>query len=80
MPRVVDRAYAQMLCQNFLGLCPLPPTAPLNLTNWFARPKPSPLPPPKKPSGERVKVLHISDAHIDPRMLFVFQMSRVIGP
>ncbi|KAJ3489575.1 hypothetical protein NLI96_g2003 [Meripilus lineatus] len=57
----------QMLCQNFLGLCPLPPTTPLNLTGWFAKPKPDPLPLPKQPSGKRLKVLHISDAHIDPR-------------
>ncbi|KAF8204403.1 Metallo-dependent phosphatase [Mycena galopus ATCC 62051] len=57
----------QMLCQNFLGLCPLPPASPLNLTAWFAKPKPNPLPAPKKPSGERLKVLHLSDVHIDPR-------------
>ncbi|EIN13842.1 Metallo-dependent phosphatase [Punctularia strigosozonata HHB-11173 SS5] len=57
----------QLLCQNFLGLCPLPPASPVNLTNWFAKPKPSPLPPPKKPSGKLLKVLHISDIHLDPR-------------
>ncbi|KAL4241709.1 Sphingomyelin phosphodiesterase [Abortiporus biennis] len=57
----------QMLCQNFLSLCPLAPTTPLNLTSWFAKPKPNPLPPPKKATGKRLKVLHISDAHIDPR-------------
>ncbi|KAJ6485920.1 Metallo-dependent phosphatase-like protein [Mycena sanguinolenta] len=57
----------QMLCQNFLGLCPLPPASPLNLTSWFAKPKPDPLPAPKTPSGERLKVLHLSDIHIDPR-------------
>ncbi|KAI0070334.1 Metallo-dependent phosphatase [Panus rudis PR-1116 ss-1] len=57
----------QMLCQNFLGLCPLPPTSPLNLTGWFAKPKPNPLPAAKKPSGKRLKVLHISDIHLDPR-------------
>ncbi|KAG6333055.1 hypothetical protein ID866_6032 [Astraeus odoratus] len=52
---------------QFLGLCPLPPTLPLNLTGWFSKPKPDPLPPPKKPTGERLKVLHLSDLHIDPR-------------
>jgi sphingomyelin phosphodiesterase len=57
----------QMLCQNFLGLCPLPPPSALNLTGWFDKPKPNPLPAPKKRSGERVPVLHISDAHLDPR-------------
>ncbi|KAI0094211.1 Metallo-dependent phosphatase-like protein, partial [Irpex rosettiformis] len=57
----------QMLCQNFLSLCPLPPVSPLNLTGWFAKPKPNPLPVPKKPSGKRLKVLHLSDFHLDPR-------------
>lgn len=56
-----------MLCENFLSLCPLPPVSPLNLTGWFAKPKPNPLPAPKKPSGKRLKVLHLSDVHIDPR-------------
>ncbi|KAH8099275.1 sphingomyelin phosphodiesterase [Cristinia sonorae] len=57
----------QMLCQNFLGLCPLPPVSPLNLTQWFAKPKPARPPTPHKPSGKRLKVLHMSDLHIDPR-------------
>jgi hypothetical protein len=57
-----------MICQNSIpGFCSLPPTPPLNLTGWFSKPKPNPLPPPKKPSGQRVKVLHLSDFHIDPR-------------
>lgn len=57
----------QLICANGLGLCPVPPTVPLNMTGWFAKPKPNPLPPPKQPSGECLKVLHISDIHIDPR-------------
>ncbi|KAH8111897.1 Metallo-dependent phosphatase-like protein [Phellopilus nigrolimitatus] len=57
----------QLFCQNFLGACPLPPTSALNLTGWFAKPKPDPLPAPKTPSGTRLKVLHLSDFHIDPR-------------
>ncbi|KAH9944018.1 sphingomyelin phosphodiesterase [Epithele typhae] len=58
----------QMLCQKFVGgLCPIAPTTQLNLTGWFAKPKPDPLPTPKKPSGKRMKVLHLSDLHIDPR-------------
>ncbi|PIL31549.1 hypothetical protein GSI_06251 [Ganoderma sinense ZZ0214-1] len=58
----------QMICNHFLsGLCPLPPTSPLDLTNWFAKPKPNPLPAAKTPSGQRLKVLHLSDLHIDPR-------------
>lgn len=55
------------LCSKFKSLCPIPSTVPLNLTSWFTKPKPNPLPPPKQPSGERLKVLHISDIHIDPR-------------
>ncbi|KAH7929501.1 sphingomyelin phosphodiesterase [Leucogyrophana mollusca] len=57
----------QLICANQFSSCPVPPTAPLNLTGWFAKPKPNPLPPPKQPSGERLKVLHVSDVHIDPR-------------
>ncbi|KIK96557.1 hypothetical protein PAXRUDRAFT_825836 [Paxillus rubicundulus Ve08.2h10] len=57
----------QLLCAQYLGLCSYPPTLPLNTTGWFAKPKPNPLPPPKQPSGERLKVLHLSDLHIDPR-------------
>ncbi|KAF8434337.1 sphingomyelin phosphodiesterase [Boletus edulis BED1] len=57
----------QLLCAAQLNLCPMPPTLPLDLTSWFAKPKPNPLPPPKQPSGERLKVFHVSDIHIDPR-------------
>ncbi|KAF8167475.1 Metallo-dependent phosphatase-like protein [Crassisporium funariophilum] len=57
----------QAFCQNFFSLCPAAPTIALNLTSWFAKPKPSPLPAPKKPSGKRLNVLHISDFHLDPR-------------
>ncbi|KAH8112141.1 Metallo-dependent phosphatase-like protein [Phellopilus nigrolimitatus] len=53
--------------QNFFGACPLPPTSALNLTSWFKQPKPDPLPAPKQPSGKRLKVLHLSDFHLDPR-------------
>ena len=57
----------QSICAHFVGACPIPPTTPLNLTGWFAKPKPDPLPEPRQPSGERLKVLHLSDFHIDPR-------------
>ncbi|KZT02507.1 sphingomyelin phosphodiesterase [Laetiporus sulphureus 93-53] len=57
----------QMICYNFLGLCPSAGTSPLNLTGWFAKPKPDPLPPATQPTGERLKILHMSDLHIDPR-------------
>lgn len=56
-----------MICENFFSsACPVAPTTPLNLTDWFAKPKPDPLPAPKVPSGERLKVLHLSDLHLDP--------------
>ncbi|KAH0591168.1 hypothetical protein H2248_001264 [Termitomyces sp. 'cryptogamus'] len=58
----------QGFCSQFIGgLCPAPATAPLNLKNWFKKPKPNPLPKARKPSGKRLKVLHMSDFHIDPR-------------
>ncbi|KAJ7597385.1 Metallo-dependent phosphatase-like protein [Mycena floridula] len=57
----------QLFCSNFFNMCPLPPTSPLNLTDWFEKPKPNPLPAPKKPTGKRLRVLHISDLHLDPR-------------
>jgi hypothetical protein len=59
----------QAICFKFgNGACPRPPTTPLNLTSWFAKPKADPLPARRTPSGERLKVLHLSDFHIDPRM------------
>ncbi|KAG1794909.1 sphingomyelin phosphodiesterase [Suillus plorans] len=57
----------QSICSEFLGLCPAPTITTLNLTGWFAKPKPNPLPPPKQPSGQLMKVLHLSDLHIDAR-------------
>ncbi|KAH9838386.1 sphingomyelin phosphodiesterase [Rhodofomes roseus] len=56
-------------CAYLIGACPYPAASPLNLTNWFAKPKPNPLPPPKQPTGEKLKVLHLSDLHIDPRYM-----------
>ena len=56
----------QAACGYFLHACPYPAASPLNLTGWFAKPKPNPLPPPKQLTGERLKVLHLSDLHIDP--------------
>ncbi|OCH87481.1 sphingomyelin phosphodiesterase [Obba rivulosa] len=57
----------QSFCAEWFGLCEFPPASPLNLTGWFAKPKPNPLPPPKERSGKLLKVLHLSDWHIDPR-------------
>ena len=66
-----------MICALQLGLCPVPPTVPLNMTGWFAKPKPNPLPPPKQPSGERLKVVHLSDTHMDPRTFALVQNSNL---
>ncbi|KAI0727851.1 sphingomyelin phosphodiesterase [Fomitopsis betulina] len=57
----------QVICQRYFSMCADPGTSPLDLANWFATPKPNPLPPPKQPTGERLKILHLSDLHIDPR-------------
>ena len=46
--------------------CPLPTTLPLNATGIFPKAKPANASAPKA-SGKRIKVLHLSDFHIDPR-------------
>jgi len=53
-------------------MCPAPPTVTLDLTSWFAKPKPNPLPAPKKRSGNRLNVLHLSDFHLDPSTFLQF--------
>lgn len=46
--------------------CAKPKTSPLDTAKLFPKPKPENASVPK-PSGERVKVLHLSDIHLDPR-------------
>ena len=46
--------------------CPQPRTSPLNTTGLFPKRKPENATAPR-PSGKRVKVLHLSDLHLDPR-------------
>ena len=46
--------------------CPVPTVSQLDTTNLFPKPKPAHASSPKA-SGERVKVLHLSDFHLDPR-------------
>lgn len=46
--------------------CSLPKTSPLDTTNLFPKPKPADVQVPRA-SGERVKVLHLSDFHLDAR-------------
>jgi hypothetical protein len=46
--------------------CPAPSLTPLNTTGLFPKPKPANAKAPP-PSGRKVKVLHMSDFHLDPR-------------
>lgn len=57
----------QYIC-NFLSptFCPAPALIPTNMTGMFPKPKPKNATAPR-PSGKTVKVLHISDFHLDPR-------------
>lgn len=48
------------------SFCPAPTVSPLNTTNLFPKPKPANAVAPAA-SGERIKVLHLSDFHLDPR-------------
>lgn len=57
------RYICSSLSTNF---CSTPVTSPLNTTNLFPKPKPVNAKAPKA-SGKRVKVLHLSDFHLDPR-------------
>lgn len=57
----------QYICSSLsTNFCKLPSTLPLNVTGLFPKPKPTNYIIPK-PSGKRVKVLHLSDFHLDPR-------------
>ena len=59
----------QYICNHLSSdYCDYPAVTPLDPSDWFPKPKPadcaSRVP---RPSGKRVKVLHMSDFHIDPR-------------
>jgi hypothetical protein len=57
----------QYICAKILDdYCPEPKADPLNLDGWFSKPKPANAVAPP-PSGKTVKVLHVSDFHLDPR-------------
>ena len=57
----------QYICNDLNSkFCPAPTLTPLNLTGLFPKPKPKVARAPKS-SGRRVKVLHLSDFHLDPR-------------
>lgn len=54
------------ICNSIGGFCHFPKTSPLNTTGLFPKPKPAHARVPKA-SGKRVKVVHLSDFHLDPR-------------
>ncbi|KAK5122844.1 hypothetical protein LTR85_003759 [Meristemomyces frigidus] len=57
----------QYICNSLSStFCSYPAVAPLNATGLFPKPKPANATKPV-PSGKRVKVLHMSDFHLDPR-------------
>jgi len=57
----------QYICNDLSSsFCPAPATSHLDTTHLFPKQKPS-HPKQWKPSGKRVKVLHMSDFHLDPR-------------
>jgi len=57
----------QYICNSLSStFCPAPAVSPLNTTGLFPKPKPANATAPKA-SGQRVKVLHLSDFHLDPR-------------
>ena len=57
----------QYICNSLSSTyCSYPTVAPLNTTSLFPKPKPANATKPAA-SGERVKVLHMSDFHLDPR-------------
>ena len=62
----VSGSDGQYICNSLSStFCPRPFTLPSDTSTYFG-PKPANVTVPK-PSGQRVKVLHLSDMHIDPR-------------
>ncbi|OJD35498.1 ser thr protein phosphatase family protein [Diplodia corticola] len=63
----LDGFDANYICNSLSkAFCPKQNTAPLDMATLFPKPKPADATAPK-PSGNRVKVLHMSDIHLDPR-------------
>ena len=62
----VSGADGHYICHDLSStFCPQPPTLPSNTTGlWGPKPANATAPP---PNGQRVKVMHLSDMHIDPR-------------
>ncbi|KAA8572254.1 hypothetical protein EYC84_002880 [Monilinia fructicola] len=58
----------QYICSSLsTSFCPTPSATALNTTGLFPKPKPANATVPRRASGERRKVLHLSDFHLDPR-------------
>jgi predicted phosphodiesterase len=63
----VSGADGPYICNSLSGtFCPSPAPIDLDFSQYFPSPKPKHARAPK-PSGKRVKVLHMSDIHLDPR-------------
>ncbi|KAL8827020.1 MAG: hypothetical protein Q9170_007178 [Blastenia crenularia] len=63
----VEGLDGRYICNSLSStFCSQPTTSPLNTTGLFPKPKPENATAPQ-PSGKRVKVLHLSDFHLDPR-------------
>lgn len=63
----VEGLDGQYICHSLNSkYCSAPKTSPLDTTDLFPKPKPTDAQVPKA-SGERVKVLHLSDFHLDAR-------------
>lgn len=64
----VSGSDGQYICSSLSSsYCPAPEAASLDTTSFFPKPKPLNATIPRKPSGKRKKVLHLSDFHLDPR-------------
>ncbi|KAK8866189.1 hypothetical protein IAR55_001340 [Kwoniella newhampshirensis] len=59
----------QYLCQNFIrqSQCSRPPLPKFDASQFWTKPKPTDAKPPVPKGTDRVKVLHMSDFHVDPR-------------
>lgn len=63
----VEGLDGQYICHSLSEkYCSTPTTSPLDTTKLFPKPKPADVQVPKA-SGERIKVLHLSDFHLDAR-------------
>jgi len=60
----------QTLCALQLGgFCSLPKAAPIDESKWFSKPKPASANVSPPDSGKVIRVIHISDTHLDSRYM-----------